>query len=97
MAEVLFEEGSVLGQDYVAAGESAGKLHTEECRAAEDHLVAGVRCALEEEGHAEKRSLAAEVHIVVLDTGAVHFDAGSHCMLVEAAETAVADTVVLAD
>ena len=97
MAEVLFEEDSVLGQDYVAAGESAGKLRTEKCRAAGDHRAAGVRCAQEDEGHAETRSHAAEVRVVVMDTGAVYFDAGSHCMLVEAAETAVADTVVLAD
>ena len=97
MAEVLFEEGSVLGQDYFAAGDSAGKLHSEKCRAAEDHLVAGARCALEDEDHAERRNLAAEVHVVVMDTDVVYFDAGSHCMLVEAAETAVADTVALAD
>ena len=93
MAEVPFEEGSVLGQDYVAAGESAGKLRTEKCHVAVGHLVAGVRSALEE-GYAEKRSLAAEVHTVVMDTGSVHSDAGSHCMLVEAA---VADAVALAD
>ena len=96
MAEVLFEEGSVLGQDYVAAGESAGKPRTEKCRYAEDQLVAEVRCALAK-GHAEKRSLAAEVQIVVMNTGVVHFDAGSHCVIVEPAETAVEDTVALAD
>ena len=96
MAEVLFEEGSVLGQDYVAAGESAGKLRTEKCRVVEDHLVAGVISALEE-SHAETRSLAAEAHTVGLDAGSMHSDAGSHCTLVEAAEAAVADTVGLAD
>ena len=93
MAEVLFEEGFVPGQDYVAAGESAGKVRTEKSRVAEGHLVAGLRSALEE-GYAEERSLAAEVHTAVMDTGSVHSDAGSHCMLVEAA---VADTVALAD
>lgn len=55
-----------------------------------------MRSALEE-SHAEKRSFAAEVHTAALDTGSVHSDAGSHCMLVEAAEAAVADTVALAD
>ena len=97
MAEVLFGEGSVLGQGYVAAAESAGKLRTEQRLAAEDLLVAGAGCALEDEGHAERRSLAAEVDVVVMDTGAVYLDAGSHCMLVETAESAVADTVALAD
>ena len=95
MAEVLIEEGSVLGQDCVAADTSAGKLRIERCYAAEGQLLAELRCELEE-NHAEKQTLAAALHIVVMDTGAVHFGTGSQCGLAESAETAAAGTGTLA-
>ena len=95
MAGVLSEEGSVLGQDCAAAGMLAGKLRIEKYHTAENRLVAGGKYALEE-GHAEKQNLAVGVHIVEMDTGAVHIDAGRHYVLVEAAEIAAAGTVALA-
>lgn len=89
MAEVLIEGALVLGQDYVGAGSSAGRLRTEGNCAAEGQLVAGLTCALEER-HAEEQNLAAELRIVVVDTGAVRVGTGSYYELVEAAVYTVA-------
>ena len=47
---------------------------------------------------AEKQNFAAGAHTVVKDTGMVHVDSGSHCMLgqtAEAGKAAAADTVAL--
>ena len=95
MAGVPSSEGSVLGQDCVAAETLAGGLRTEECRTAEDQLVAGVTYELGER-RAEEQGLAAGVHNVVVDIGAVHIGVGSRCELVEAVETAVAGIAALA-
>ena len=95
MAGVPSVEGSVLGQDCVAAGTLAGRLRTEECRTAEDQLVAEVTYELEER-RAEEQGLAAGVHKVVVDIGALDIGVGSRCELVEAVETAVAGIVALA-
>ena len=95
MAGVPSEEGSVLGQDCVAAGTLAGGLRTVECRIAEDQLIAGVTYA-PEGSHAGKQGPAGGVHEVVMDIGAVHIGVGSRCELVEPVETAVAGTVALA-
>lgn len=89
MAEVLIEGALVLGQDCVEAGSSAGRLRTEGNCAAEGQLLAGLTCALEER-HAEKQNRAAELRIVVVDTGAVRVGTGSYYELVEAAVYTVA-------
>ena len=89
MADVLPERTSVHEQDSVAAGALAGKLRIEMCRTAEGNYEL-------EESHAGKKNLAAGVHIVEMDIGAVHVGAGSHCVLVETAETAAAGIVALA-
>lgn len=95
MAGVPSSEGFVHGQDCVAAETLAGGLRTEECRTAEDQLLAGVTYELGER-HAEEQGLAAGVHNVVVDIGAVHIGVGSRCELVEAVETAVAGIAALA-
>lgn len=95
MAEVLIEGGPVLGQDCLGAGSSAGRLRIEGNCAAEGQLVAGLRFALEER-HAEEQNLAAELRIVVVDTGAVRVGTGSYYEIVEAAEIAAGYTVALA-
>lgn len=64
------------------------------CRTAEEQPAAEVKYELEESHVGE--NLAAGVHIVGMDIVAVHIDAGSHCVLVEAAETAAAGIVALA-
>lgn len=80
MAGVPSSGGSVLGQVCVAAETLAGGLRTEECRTAEDRLVAGVTYEL-----GERRA-----------EDAVHIGVGSRCELVEAVETAVAGIAALA-
>ena len=92
---MLFEEGSVLEQDCVVVGPPAGKLREEKCHAAEDQTVAEMSFALDEV-QSEKQKLAAGADKIVMDTGALHLGAGSRFVLVEDAETAVADTVALA-
>lgn len=89
MADVLPGRASVHEQDSVAAGTLAGKLRIEMCRTAEGNYEL-------EESHAGKKNLAAGVHIVEMDIVAVHVGAGSHCVLVEPAETAAAGIVALA-
>lgn len=95
MAGVPSSEGSVLGQDCFAAETLAGGLRTEECRTAEDQLVAGVTYE-QGERRDEEQGLAAGVHDIVVDIGAVHIGVGSRCELVEAVETAVAGIAALA-
>lgn len=89
MADVLPGRASVHEQDSVAAGTLAGKLRIEMRRTAEGNYEL-------EESHAGKKNLAAGVHIVEMDIVAVHVGAGSHCVLVEPAETAAAGIVALA-
>ena len=89
MAEVLTEQEPVHRQDCVAAGSLVGKLRIEMCRTAEGNYEL-------EESHAGKDNLAAGVRTVVTGTAGEHIGAGSHCVLAEADEAAVAGIVALA-
>lgn len=77
------------------AGTLAGKFRTEKYHIAEDQLAAEMKYG-RFEIHDGEENLAAGLHTVGIDTAVVRIVAGSHCVLVEADETAAADTVVLA-
>ena len=94
MAEVQPERDSVYAQNCVAAGTLAGKLRVEKYRTAEQQQAAEVKYE-QKESHTGEKKLAAGVHTVVFGIAAVHTGAGSHCVLVEADETAVAGIVAL--